>query len=566
MLNRLIIKNAALIEEAELSFAEGVNILSGETGAGKSVILDCIDFVLGAKADRDMVRTGCDECRVAAEFSPLNEKILAVLDELDIESDDALVITRRLTSEGKGSIRVNGVPVTGGMLRKITARLVDIHGQSEHFYLLKESNQLQLLDEIGGDQIKEIKKRLAQAIEERHTIVADMKKIGGDVHERERRLEILRFQIDEIERAELKEGEEEELSSLLTRYRNAEKILSGLQGACDCLVSEGGGNDAVSSARRYLSQISKFDDRYGALVERIENLLAEMEDIADTAESYVDELDVDEKAAARAETRLEEIKALKKKYGNSVEDVLKFLSRAQEECELLADSEDRFAVLTMQLENKEDELFALACELECARKSTAKAFSSRVVDELKTLNISSARFEIDFESFDRSDAPKTTSEGLGGVKYLFSANAGEPLKEMGKIISGGEMSRFMLAVKAQLSGADGAGAGTYIFDEIDAGISGTTARVVAEKFMKIARHSQIIAVTHSAQIAASADRSFLIEKKEEAGRTHTQIYEIEDGKKIKEIARLVGQADSEFAQKHAEELVEYAVSYKKLLK
>ena len=565
MLNRLTIKNAALIEYAELSFADGVNILSGETGAGKSVILDCIDFVLGAKADRDMVRTGSEECRVTAEFSPLNERIAAVLDDLDIEADDGLIVSRRLTADGKSAIRVNGVPVTNAMLRRITAHLIDIHGQSEHFFLLKESNQLVLLDEIGGENIKEIKRRLLQTLEERRAIVNDLKKIGGDGRERERRMEILRYQIEEIERAEMKEGEEEELSSLLSRYRNAEKILSGLKGACDCLASDGGGTDAASSARRYLSQISKYDDRYAALCERMENLLAEMEDIADAAEGFADELDVDEKEAARAETRLEEIKTLKKKYGNSVSEVLKFLSEAKEECELLADSGERFALLSEKLVKKEDELYAVACELDEARKKTAKAFTARVEEELKTLNISSARFEIEFETFGREDASKTTAEGLGGVKYLFSANAGEPLKEMGKIISGGEMSRFMLAVKAQLSGADGAGAATYIFDEIDAGISGTTARVVAEKFMKIARRSQIIAVTHSAQIAASADKSFLIEKKEENGRTRTQIFEIEGEDRIKELARLVGQSDSEFAQKHADELVRYAVLYKKSL-
>lgn len=561
MLCKLTIQNAALIERAELVFSSGLNVLSGETGAGKSVILDCIDFVLGAKADREMVRTGAAECRVVAEFAPITPRVAGILDELDLEAEDTLLLSRRLTADGKSSMKVNGNTVTAAMLRRITGNLVDIHGQSEHFFLLKESNQLILLDSIAGECVKEIKGRLSVALEKRRAILSDLKKLGGDVRERERRLEILRYQIDEIERAELKEGEDEELSALLSRYRNAEKILTGLSGAGDCLSSDGGSADAANGARRLLGQISRYDERYTALEERLEGVVAELSDIADTIEGYADELDLDEGEVQRAETRLADIKALKKKYGNSVCEVLKFLENARAEYDLLSDSSERYEKLQAQLERAEDELYALAVELDGARRKTAEGFCRRVTDELKTLNISSARFEIAFEPFDRSNAAQTTAEGLGGVKYLFSANAGEPLKELGKIISGGEMSRFMLAVKAQLSGEQGVG--TYIFDEIDAGISGNTARVVAEKFMKIAQSSQIIAVTHSAQIAASADKSFLIEKHEDSGRTRTSICEIEGERRIVEIARLVGQADSCFARGHAQELLESAEQYKK---
>lgn len=565
MLYRLTIQNAALIERAELVLSGGLNVLSGETGAGKSVILDCIDFVLGAKANREIVRTGAEECRVTAEFSPVDPRITQILEEFDIECDDTLILSRKLTADGKGSMRINGSPVTAAMLKRVTAHLVDIHGQSEHFFLLKESNQLALLDEIAGECVKKAKEDLAQELAERKKILAELKLLGGDGRERERRMEILRYQIDEIERVAPRVGEDEELTALLSRYHNAEKILGGLSGARDCLSSDGGGADAVNGARRLLLQIARFDEKYSALCERLENAVAEISDIADTVEGYADELDIDEKEVARVESRLEEIKTLKKKYGNSVEEVLSFLAHAKEECDLLADSGERFQKLSERLEKSEDKLYFLAKKLNDLRRATAKEFSARVTAELKTLNIASARFEIEFEPFDRSHAAETTGEGLGGVKYLFSANAGEPLKEMGKIISGGEMSRFMLAVKAQLSDAEGAGVGTYVFDEIDAGISGNTARVVAEKFMKISRRSQIIAVTHSAQIAASADKSFLIEKKEEGGRTHTQIYEIAGAERVKELARLVGQADSEYAQKHAEELVQNALRYKNAL-
>lgn len=563
MLRKLTIQNAALIERAELTFAGGLNVLSGETGAGKSVILDCIDFVLGAKADREMVRTGAAECRVTAEFSPVSARVAEILDELDIEADDTLILSRRLSAEGKGSLKINGNTVTAAMLRRVTGNLVEIHGQSEHFSLLKESNQLALLDEIAGEEVSEKKERLALALGERRALLSDLKKLGGDVRERERRLEILRYQIDEIEKSDLKEGEEEELSALLSRYENAEKILSALSGVENCLTADGGAADAVNAARRAIVAVSRYDERYAALAERLENAAAELSDIADTALNYAEELDVDERAAQRAQSRYDEIKALKKKYGNSVKEVLRFLEEAREEYALLSDSGERYEKLSDLLEKVEDKIYALACELDGARRKTAQTFCARVTDELKTLNISSAQFEIDFAPFERADAGKATGEGLGGVKYLFSANAGEPPKELGKIISGGEMSRFMLAVKTQLSG--GEGVGTYLFDEIDAGISGNTARVVAEKFMKIAKVSQIIAVTHSAQIAASADKSFLIEKTEQNGRSCTDIYEIEGEKRICEIARLIGQAESEYAQKHAQELLANAAQYKNSL-
>ncbi|MCI8499861.1 MAG: DNA repair protein RecN [Clostridia bacterium] len=563
MLQKLTIQNAALIERAELTFAGGLNVLSGETGAGKSVILDCIDFVLGAKADREMVRTGAAECRVTAEFSPVSPRVAELLDELDIESEDTLILSRRLSAEGKGSLKINGNTVTAAMLRRVTANLVEVHGQSEHFSLLKESNQLALLDEIAGESLAEKKRLLASALADRRTILSDLKKLGGDAKERERRIEILRYQIDEIEKIAPKEGEEEELSALLSRYANAEKILSGLTGAENCITSDGGAADAVSVARRSIGSLARYDERYAQLAERLENAVAELSDIADTAQNYADELDIDEREAQRAQTRYDEIKTLKKKYGSTVKEVLGFLLRAKEEYELLSDSGERYEMLTNSLSKSEDKLYDLACEMDEMRRQTAKTFSARVTEELKTLNIASARFEIAFEPFDRADAEKTGADGLGGVKYLFSANAGEPPKELGKIISGGEMSRFMLAVKAQLSG--GEGVGTYLFDEIDAGISGNTARVVAEKFMKIAKFSQIIAVTHSAQIAASADRSFLIEKIERNGRACTDIYEIEGQRRVFEVARLIGQAESEFARKHAEELLLSAAQYKKTI-
>lgn len=557
MLRTLYLKNVALVDEAEIAFSEGLNVLSGETGAGKSVILDSIDFVLGAKADKGMIRSGQSECSVRAEFSCDPELLRPVLEELDLEESDTLLIVRRLNADGRSSLRVNGCPMTAAMLRKLTSRLVDVHGQSEHFFLLKEANQLRLLDQIAGT--KEAREKVGELLKERRALQEKLSSLGGDEGERERRADILRFQIEELENAALKEGEEEELLALRAKYQNAEKILGGLKTVRDALLSDGGAADAVNTAHRGLLSIVRYGD-YDALSERLENALAELEDIGETAESLAEELDIDEREAERVESRLDEIRSLKKKYGGSVEEALSFLARAREELSLLENNAEECEKLRARLENNSVLLYAACRKLTELRKAGAEGFTERVVGELRTLNIPSARFEIAFEPYSEEDLPRVNSDGLDRVCFLFSANAGEPPKELGKIISGGEMSRFMLAVKAQLSSLGSIG--TYIFDEIDAGIGGKTARVVAEKFSAIARSTQIIAVSHLAQIAAFADREFLIEKQEAEGRTFSRIRLLGEEERREELVRLLGGDRSESALRHADELLESARAYK----
>lgn len=557
MLRTLYLKNVALVDEAEIAFSEGLNVLSGETGAGKSVILDSIDFVLGAKADKGMIRSGQSECSVRAEFSCDPELLRPVLEELDLEESDTLLIVRRLNADGRSSLRVNGCPMTAAMLRKLTSRLVDVHGQSEHFFLLKEANQLRLLDQIAGT--REAREKVGELLKERRVLQEKLSSLGGDEGERERRADILRFQIEELENAALKEGEEEELLALRAKYQNAEKILGGLKTVRDAILSDGGAADAVNTAHRGLLSIVRYGD-YDALSERLENALAELEDIGETAESLAEELDIDEREAERVESRLDEIRSLKKKYGGSVEEALSFLARAREELSLLENSAEECEKLRERLENNSVLLYAACRKLTELRKAGAEGFTERVVGELRTLNIPSARFEIAFEPYSEEDLPRVNSDGLDRVRFLFSANAGEPPKELGKIISGGEMSRFMLAVKAQLSSLGSIG--TYIFDEIDAGIGGKTARVVAEKFSAIARSTQIIAVSHLAQIAAFADREFLIEKQEAEGRTFSRIRLLGEEERREELVRLLGGDRSESALRHADELLESARAYK----
>lgn len=559
MLKNLFIRNVALVDRAELSFAEGLNVLSGETGAGKSVILDSIDFVLGAKADKSMIRHGEAECSVRAEFSCEDNEIKEILREFDIEEDESLVISRKLNQEGKGGAKINGCAVTLSMLKRITSRLVDVHGQSEHFYLLKESNQLKLLDKIAGNSAEERKKEVGDLLRERKDLRESLSLLGGDESERSRRADILRYQIDEIERADLKEGEEESLTEKRTKYQNAEKILNGLVGAHELLSSDGGGADAVNGARRMLSQITRYGE-YGELEERLGNISEELSDICGALDAYAGELDVDEGELMRVESRLEEIRQLQKKYGGSVAGALEFLRRAREEYALLEDSGAKREQLNAELTKNAALLYSACVKLTEVRKEAAKGFTARVTEELRALNIPSACFEVQFGDYSEEDIGKATSEGMDEIRFLFSANAGETPKELGKIISGGEMSRFMLAVKAQLSSVNGIS--TYLFDEIDAGIGGRTAKVVAEKFRKIAKDTQIIAVSHLVQIAAMADRQFLIEKRESDGRTLTEVKALGEEERVVELARLISGEDSALSLKHAAELLEHARAYK----
>ena len=563
MLRRLTIQNVALIEKAELEFDGGLNVLSGETGAGKSVILDSIDFVLGAKADKSMIRYGKTECIVRAEFEDIGKEAEEALDSLDIATDDVLIISRKLTADGKSALKVNGCSVTATMLRSVSSRLVDVHGQSEHFYLLKESNQLKLLDSIAGDPVSKCKSELSALLEERKKTAAEISLIGGDESERNRRADILQFQIQEIDRANLKEGEEEELTAFRTRCQNAERIADGISSARGNLLSDGGGIDAINTARRALNAISRYDEKYGVLAERLESVTADLSDVAAMVEEYGEELEFNAPELERAENRLDEIKSLKKKYGSTPEEIQTLLQKAQDEYAFLTEGEERLRRLTEQNRILSEKIYSVCTKLSDERKKAAREFTKRVTDELKTLNISSARFEMQFDGFTQESTAAVGTNGADKIRFLFSANAGEPVKELSKIISGGEMSRFMLAIKAQLSSLGDIG--TYLFDEIDAGIGGKTARVMAEKFAKISKTIQIIAVTHSAQIAAFADSQFLIEKTEANESTKTEIKKIENEELTREISRLSGGEESEYSLKHAEEMLQNARIYKKSL-
>lgn len=554
MLERLVIKNIALIDSADIAFGAGLNILSGETGSGKSVILDSLNFVLGSKADKNMIRYGEAEAYVRGEFTvaPQSAAVKA-LEELDIESDGEIIITRKYSADGKGNIKINGNTVTAGMLKTVSQHLVDVYGQSEHFALLSEANQLSVIDGLCGELAADIKNALSILISEKRECLRRLKQLGGDSAERARRLDLLSYQLKEIDAAELRDGEEEELIAKRRIIENTEKIASAVSGSLGAINGDGGVSDGISAARRLMANVSEYGDDYSSVSDRLDAVLAELQDIADMLSDMADGLEFDEADARRVEDRLDLIRNLKKKYGATVEEILAFRAKAGEEYDLLSDSEAVAEKLTKRLEELDESIFGECVKLTELRKNSAESFCRDVESELKSLNISGARFEVSFDEYEKSSANLTSVNGSDKVKFMFSANKGEPLKPLNKVISGGELSRFMLAMKACLKDLNGIS--TYIFDEIDAGISGITARSVAEKFTDIAKNTQIIAVSHLPQICAAGDKNFLISKAEQNGGTVTSVREIVGDAKIAEIIRLTGGGETEAARQHAAELI-----------
>lgn len=554
MLKRLHISNIALIDSADILFDERLNVLSGETGSGKSVILDSLNFVLGSKADKSMIRHGESQAFVRAEFEvPPDSPAARAVEELDIECGGQIIITRKYSADGRGSIKLNGNGVTASMLRAVTSRLVDVHGQSEHFFLLSEANQLKVIDGLCGEDGDALKTELAGLIAKKKNISERIARLGGDEQERARQLDLLEYQIKEISAAGVREGEYEELIAKRNILNNTEKILAALSGAENALSSEGGCTDLISAAQRQFSAVSEFGPDYSELCDRLESLYAEADDIARSITDLADGVSFDEQEARCVEERIELLRALMKKYGSDEREILDFLDKATAKYDDLVNSGETIRKLNAQLFETDDEIFSLCARLSELRRGKAAAFGREVEKQLRSLNIPDAQFVVEFSDFDRQSAHLDSANGSDSVCFMFSANKGEPLKPLGKVISGGEMSRFMLAIKTRLKGLNGIS--TYIFDEIDAGISGMTARTVAQKFIEIAEQTQIIAVSHLPQVCAASNAQFLIYKTEENEKTVTRVRKLTDEQKIDELIRLTGSVDSPAAREHAKQLI-----------
>ncbi len=566
MLRKLSIKNVALIDSAEIDFTDGLNVLSGETGAGKSVILESLNFVLGAKADKTLIRSGESECMVKAEFDVSeNSLIKDVYSNCEIDYDDYLIIQRKFNVDGKGTIKINGETANSSILKKFTSLLVDIHGQSEHFHLLKNSNQLYLLDKFGGEKVDNLKTELKEEFAKLKKVRDELEEFGGDETKRLIRLDVLNYQINEIEKVSLKEGEEEELLSIKQKLTHQRKISDSLSSINACLSSEGGVCDLISNATKILNSISEYGEEYNKISDRLNAVLSELEDISSETSSSLDEFELPDYNINEIEDRLDSIKSLKKKYGVDFAQINEFYENAKLEKENLENFNELAEKLLTEKEKLEVKIYKIYCDLCDARRNSAKELSENVLVELKELGMPKSQFVIDFNDKPQlGDCKFDSSNGFDKIEFMFSANLGEPLKPLSLIISGGEMSRFMLSIKAQTARLSELS--TFIFDEIDAGISGVTAKVVAEKLAKISRKVQVIAITHLPQISAMGDNNLLIEKNEGETRTITNVKKLSTEQKIKEIARLIsGNVQSNSSLKHAEELIENANKFKQSL-
>lgn len=554
MLSRLYVKNIALIEQVDISFNEKLNVLSGETGSGKSIILDSVNFVLGSKADKNLIRYGENEAFVKAEFIVDTEsRACRLLNEMDIDCDGSIIISRKYSQDGKGSIKINGNTVTAAMLKKVTALLVDVHGQSEHFFLLDESNQLKTVDGLCGEGVSALKSKIGELIAQKKQLKREIAQLGGDEQERARSLDLLSYQINEIESAAIKVGEFEELHARKKIIDNSEKIISALS-AIKCILSDDNGcNDMLSYALKQAGQISEFDEKYSSIYSRLDELSINAQDLGDIISDLLDDVSFDGAEAQYVDERLSQIKSLMKKYGADEQEVLNFLDNAKIKYERLSNAADTIEKLKAKIENCDRKLYALCTELTALRKARCEKLSADIENELKSLYIPNAKFSVQFNEYDRESANLNNIDGADSICFMFSANKGEPLKPLNKVVSGGEMSRFMLAIKSQLKNINGIS--TYIFDEIDAGISGQTANTVAEKFIDLSKNTQIIAVSHLPQICAAANAHFLIYKSDVGEKTVTNVKYLTREQRIGEIVRLTGNTNSDAARTHAEELL-----------
>ncbi len=563
MLCQLSIENIALIDKLELELKNGLNILSGETGAGKSIIIDSLNFVLGERADKSLIRFGTDKASVEAVFEDyLTPSVKDCLDDLGIEAEDVLILRRKMSADGKNECRINGRISTSSSLKSLTELLVDIHGQHEHQSLLKSANHIELLDKLGEKKIAALKSEVEKNFDNYISLKKEFARFGN-ADERERKLDILSFQIAEIEKADVKEGEEDELLAARKRIRNMEKIISALEGAKNLL--DGYDSQSVSAsiknANSLLNTISSYDENIAPIVDRLDSCKVEITDISKTLSDMLQKLDFDSRSAEQIEERLEVVRTILRKYGGSYESLQKFYEEATNEAQTLSNATERVEQLEKEIKIAAEKLLASAKKLSQERRKIADKFEKDITKELCDLGMGGSTFKVAIDTTD--DVDQISANGADGVEFLISPNVGEPLKPLAKIISGGEMSRFMLAFKNILAGVDDIG--TMVFDEIDTGISGNISQVVSEKMCNISRARQVIAVTHMPSLASMADNHYLISKSTQNGKTLTHVDLLEDD--TDEVARLIGGNDySIYAVPHAKEMKANAQRYKDSLK
>ena len=547
MLSLLHIENIAVIECADISFNGGFNVLTGETGAGKSIVIDAISAVLGERAYRDMIRTGAEKASVRAVFTDVPE--LTWFSENGVEYDAETIIQREVYLDGRNVCRVNGTLVTVSILRKLGVQLINIHGQHDSAALFDENNHLQYLDAFAANEalLNDYSAKYAEVLVLRNEI----QNLSMDEGEKLRRMETLRYQIEEIEKADLKSGEDDALEERRKVLQNAEKLSDGIHCAVECLY---GGEDSdgaaslLSEAERELSRLSRYTDSFASLHEKVKDLMYQVQDAAEEARDARDSLTYSADELERIESRLDVIHRLRRKYGASCDDILAYLDSAKQELDQIEFSDEHMEQMKRKCSAAEKIAMEAATALHESRMVAAKELSERILSELTQLDMPKVQFACQFTERELS------ATGVDSVVFYMSANAGEALKSLSKVASGGELARIMLAMKNVLAEQDAVS--TLIFDEVDTGVSGRAAQKVGQKLRSVAAKKQVLCVTHLPQIAALGDTHLQITKEERAGRTYTKVTPLDHEGRKQELARIIGGANiTDITLKTAEEML-----------
>lgn len=531
MLTSLKIENVAIIESAAIEFGCGLNVLTGETGAGKSIVIDSINAILGERTSRDIIRTGAQSAKVYAVFEDVSDRVREFLDDNGIDCEDGvLIINRTLSREGKNICRINGAPVTVSMLREIGSELIDIHGQHDNQSLLSPEKHCGFVDSFADNAalIADYREKYGRLCE----IRSRLKKLTTDESSKSQRIEFLTYQIDELEKAEITIGERDELKTRKSLINNSQKVIEGLNAAYEALRADGAGIDMITDAESEISSASAYMESLAEASEKITDIRYELEDIAETVRDALSEVDFDPSELDEIDERLDILYRLSKKYGETEEEMLEYLEKARGELESIAFSEEKVKELQKQEAKALAETEAAAQRLTESRRASGEKLSGAICTELEFLDMPNVRFVV------KCDDVGLTENGRDSIEFLISANVGEEPKPLAKIASGGELSRIMLAIKNVLAETDGVD--TMIFDEIDTGVSGRAAQKIAMKLRSASRGRQVICVTHLAQIAAQGDVHLYISKSVSDGKTYTDIKSLIEEERVAEIARIMG--------------------------
>lgn len=523
MLEKLNIKNVALIKSLEINFQSGFNVILGETGAGKSIIIDSLNFALGSKADKTLIRAGEETMAVSALFVDVSNNVKSILCGFGLDESDEVLLSRTYSQTGKGEARINGEIVAISMLKQIGEALVDSYGQNESIALLKQKNHLEILDLYKPKDEIQVKEEIQGLIQKLNELNLKIKKLGGDEASRERQIDLLSFQTNEIENANLQENEDEILEEKLKKLSNSEKIMEAISSAFELLENENGAIATLKQSLNNLRSVERYDDKIEILSQKLDEFIINIDELGEEIYSLSNDYDFNENELNQMIERRDVLDSLKRKYGGSLENVLKYLSDASEELEMLKNSKD----ILNSLENDKKKLLEIAVEkfneLGKIRRAHALEIEQKLSTALTELGILKAQFKVNFFPIVRSieEVETFSLNCMEDVEFLFSANLGEELKPLAKTISGGEMNRFMLAFKNII--ADINGPSTLIFDEIDSGISGKVATQVAEKIAKLSKTYQVLCISHLPQVASMGDCFFFVSKANDGERTQTSI-------------------------------------------